>query len=579
MRILVDHLGFEPGKEKFAIAQATEMGESGEAMRFILRAVDDGSVAFEGKSGAALEVPGWKGRKFWKLDFTALDREGEYTLQIERPGALVSSGIFRVATGLLQERTLSDILFYFKSQRCSGIYDRYDRGVSFFGGREGRVDVHGGWYDASGDYSKYLSHLSYANFVNPQQTPLVVWTLLEGGARLEQWNPRLAANLGNRLLEEAAHGADFLVRMQDPEGYFYTTVFDRWSKDIEQREICSYSTQKGFKNERYAAGFRQGGGMAVAALARAAQAGISGDYGPEKYREVAETGYKYLCSHNEELLDDGMENIIDDYCALLAATEIANLTSDPKYRDGAEERGRKLAQRLVQAGDAPAWWRAGGDESRSFFHASDAGLPSAALFRFLEVWREKGGGDESAQQAQEAALRSLEAELARTRDASNPFGLARQFLRLNGRPERTAFFIPHDNGTGYWWQGENARLASLASVALYASAAGLKTRCGKEDLLGYGLDQLHWILGRNPFDTCMMHGIGRNNPTYEEGYDNAPGGIVNGITSGFEDEEDIAFLPEPVARQGIHRWRWSEQWIPHAAWFFLAACSIPSEKQ
>jgi len=26
-----------------------------------------------------------------------------------------------------------------------------------------RVDVHGGWYDASGDRSKYLSHLSYAN--------------------------------------------------------------------------------------------------------------------------------------------------------------------------------------------------------------------------------------------------------------------------------------------------------------------------------------------------------------------------------------------------------------------------------
>ena len=41
------------------------------------------------------------------------------------------------------------------------------------------MDVHGGWYDASGDVSKYLSHLSYANYLNPQQTPLAVWGLLE----------------------------------------------------------------------------------------------------------------------------------------------------------------------------------------------------------------------------------------------------------------------------------------------------------------------------------------------------------------------------------------------------------------
>jgi hypothetical protein len=30
-----------------------------------------------------------------------------------------------------------------------------------------------------------------------------------------------------------------------------------------------------------------------------------------------------------------------------------------------------------------------------------------------------------------------------------------------------------------------------------------------------------------------------------------------------------------VAHEGMHRWRWSEQWIPHAAWFFLAACMEP----
>ena len=126
-----------------------------------------------------------------------------------------------------------------------------------------------GWFDASGDYSKYLSHLSYANFMNPQQTPLVTWTLLAGRDAI----PPQSKWLDERIVDEALHGADFLVRMQAPEGFFYVTVFDRWSKDEHQREICSYATQKGIKSADYQAGFRQGGGLAGcanrAALSRA----------------------------------------------------------------------------------------------------------------------------------------------------------------------------------------------------------------------------------------------------------------------------------------------------------------------
>jgi hypothetical protein len=69
----------------------------------------------------------------------------------------------------------------------------------------------------------------------------------------------------------------------------------------------------------------------------------------------------------------------------------------------------------------------------------------------------------------------------------------------------------------------------------------------------------------------MLQGQGRNNPRYEDRYPNAPGGICNGITSGITDEADIAFLPPEVEGRGDHRWRWSEQWIPHAGWFALAA--------
>jgi hypothetical protein len=71
----------------------------------------------------------------------------------------------------------------------------------------------------------------------------------------------------------------------------------------------------------------------------------------------------------------------------------------------------------------------------------------------------------------------------------------------------------------------------------------------------------------------MLHGFGRNNPEYDKSWPNYPGGIVNGITSHLSDESDIAFLPEGIADDGRHRWRWSEQWLPHAAWYFSAVCS------
>ena len=50
---------------------------------------------------------------------------------------------------------------------------------------------------------------------------------------------------------------------------------------------------------------------------------------------------------------------------------------------------------------------------------------------------------------------------------------------------------------------------------------------------------------------CMLDGHGINNPDYlpQLGFFNAKGGICNGITAGFEDENDIAFNPEKPKRR------------------------------
>ncbi len=553
MQILLNHVGFAPAAPKRATLQHTEPLRP---QAFAVVDLRTRAIVHAGTTQPTPPVDGWKHRHFAHADFGAVAAPGRYAVMLEGTWPPVQSVPFEIADGLFGSQMLSDIVHYFKSQRCSGRFDAADRQAPLLDTREPR-DVHGGWYDASGDCSKYLSHLSYAHFMNPQQTPLVTWTLLAGRDRL----PPQSTWFDERIVDEALHGADFLVRMQAPEGFFHTTVFDRWSKDERQREICSYATQKGVKSADYQAGFRQGGGMAIAALARAAGAPRDAEFTRADYLAAAVRGFELLEARNAEFLDDGEENLIDHTCAVLAASELFARTGDARWRDGGAARARAI---VGQQDDCGLWWcdRA---RTRSFFHASDAGLPALALIRFLEVAPEPA----LAETIRATLLRALRFELAITRSVANPLGYPRQYVALPGRAGATQFFGPHANESGYWWQGENARLASLATAARAAQSLHLADAAFDADLDAYAQHALDWIFGANPFDTCMLQGWGHRPPRYETGFWNAPGGVCNGVTSGFDDERDIDFR-SPHETDPSQSWRWTEQWMPHAAWLFCA---------
>ena len=553
MQVLLNHVGFAPTATKRATLQHTQPLQ---AQPFSVVDVRTRVVVLSGVTEPTPPVDGWTGRHFAHADFSPVTAPGRYAVMLDGTWPPVQSEPFDVADGLFGSQMLSDIVHYFKGQRCTGLFDAADRRAPLLDTREPR-DVHGGWYDASGDCSKYLSHLSYANFMNPQQTPLVTWTLLAGRDRL----PPQSKWLDERIVDEALHGADFLVRMQAPEGFFYVTVFDKWSKDENQREICSYATQKGLKSADYQAGFRQGGGMAIAALARAAGAHRDGESTRADYLAAAVRGFELLQARNTEFLDDGEENLIDDYCALLAASELFLRTGDARWRDACAACARRV---IDQQDDGGFWWCDRG-RTRSFFHASDAGLPYLALMRFLDCAPDA----ELAAEVRATLLRGLRFELAITRSVANPLGYPRQYVAMPGREGTTQFFVPHDNESGYWWQGENARLGALAAAARAAQALHLADPAFDAELAAYAQRALDWLFGANPFDTCMLQGRGHNPPRYEPGFWNAPGGVCNGITSGLADERDIDFR-KPEETEPAHSWRWTEQWIPHAAWLFCA---------
>ena len=559
MLLLTNHIGYEPlGPKQAVLMSGTSHLNSSTAL--LVCADSHQTVAsFVVENGD--KVANWHQGHFFRIDFSEYSEPGIYYLQVDSS----QSETFKIEQGLLLNETLSDVLHYFKSQRWGGRFDKKDHSVPVLG-TETFVDVHGGWYDASGDVSKYLSHLSYANYFNPQQTPMVVWNMLKS-LEITADNEQVPPNTKVRLLEEALYGADFLIRMQNEQGFFYVTVFDKWSKDIEQREICAYATQDGHKSNNYQAGLRQGGGAAIAALAAAARQAECGEFSQSEYLAAAEKGYWHLRECNHQYLDDGEENIIDEYCALLACVELSKTTQNSDYLTESRYWAEKLQQRQMSDDAFKHYWSATSDGARPYYHAAEAGLPVIALCNYLDIEED----EQHAAKVISVVNKALEFELSITRAKANPFGYPRQYVKPINGAKRDAFFVAHDNETGYWWQGENARLGSLSTMALFALPHLQDTQL-KEQLLAFAHNALNWILGLNPYHMCMLDGHGHNNPDYlpHLGFFNAKGGVCNGITGGFEDENDIAFNPPEHKDDMLQNWRWGEQWIPHGAWYLLA---------
>lgn len=554
-KILTNHIGYELESLKFAVFQSTSQvaphkaevcSEAGD----IVLQLDSKDITFFG------EVQRWNKGFFTRLDISQITQSGCYFIRVACEGEVVESRPFKIDVGLLKREIAPLLLKYFQSQRCQGKWDEKDTALTFVGERTDTVDVHGGWYDASGDKSKYLSHLNYANFMNPQQTPMVVWAL----AKAYESTPDSDSQLKQQLKDEMLFGADFLERMLDKEGYFYTTVFDTWTQDPEQREICSYKTQLGYKNDAFQAGWRSGGGMAIAALAFVAKLADNS----QSYKNSAQIGFEHLIENNLAYCPDGRENIIDDYCALMAAIELYRLDKSPEYARIAQLRVESLLSRVSEDESYSGWLCADVATQRPFFHAAEEGLPIIALLRsinYLPLSEEVKNQVEVALDQQAQFYHHL------SDFDNNAFCYVKQYQQTSTQIKRAAYFYPHNNESGYWWQGENARLLSM-SCALQQLSMRAKRRPDQLASQSLAVSAIDWVLGLNPMDMCMLYGVGEHNPIDSvASHCNVVGGISNGITSGLWDEQSIEFLP---TFDPNHSWRWTEQWLPHSTWCLLA---------
>lgn len=523
-------------------------------------------AVYTGKVGPSEQVTDWHSDVWYsRIDFSAFHQSGFYKIQVQMRDKTFESFSFRIEEQALGKLVIPAIVNFFYHQRANSPQElEADKSLLLFGSDK-TVDLHGGWCDASGDISKYFSHLAYTNFMSPQQIPMVTWSMINTAERV----PGLLDSIGAKtpLMNEALYGSDYIMRSLSPEGYFYMTVFSYFDKNPKARRVVGLLADSKTTSD-YQCAYREGGGMAVAALARISQWKKDGDFTSQQYLDAAERAFAHLQKYSTQYADDGKDNIIDDYCALMAASELWIATGNPVYRDEARKRALNLNKRL-----SPEGYFIANDSNRPFWHAADAGLPIMALARFLDQETDAN----YRKVALQTIRRAIDYNLKVTHEVVNPFGYARQSFLFRGKVQN-GFFIPHKNESGWWWQGEDARLGSLAAAMLVGGRLVYPANAPfgvKPELAAYAENLVAWVLGCNPYNICMMYGYGQNNVPYMGsmyGHGSGRGGISNGITGqdGRGDGSGIDFKMEDHGNE----WRWSEQWIPHTGWFLQAVTAM-----
>ena len=184
--IFTNHIGYDSGDTKNAVYR-----REGSEIPVSFRVICDGTgeTAWEGAPVEAGEVDRWGTGYYYTMRFDEVKKPGQYYIEvIDNNGAARRSYPFKIGQNLLETSTLSAVGYYFKAQRSTGEYEAADKNIPFmYGKREGRIDAHGGWYDATGDYGVHLSHLSHTTYFNPQQAAFSAYAFFKMNDLLEEW--------------------------------------------------------------------------------------------------------------------------------------------------------------------------------------------------------------------------------------------------------------------------------------------------------------------------------------------------------------------------------------------------------
>jgi hypothetical protein len=484
--------------------------------------------------------------RYYVGDFSAYTQPGKYVLEVSREGLsghdTLSSYVFPIGEDYLA--VVQKGLECFAVQRCGPSTTGYhapchlDDGVRQDNGKF--LDLVGGWHDA-------CDLLKWSHTINGMIGLLHI-------AEKSQ-DPQLKA----RIFEEEKWGNLYFLKLQDPEGYYYSTGI---AGDRPEQGNHWTDNVRGTADDRKAV--TQPGDPYLQHMFIATQAQLAMVYGgwdapyAQRSREAAVRCFEWIKKRESR-------TYVDLGTGTSAGLRLYQLTGEQAYLDYAVAMADGFAG-LQETG-------AGGGALKGYFYANEqksicpqhVGVETLAIIGFCEfvtALRSQMNVDRwlkvlalycddyllTIAALNAFGIPACEVILATAQGGRSYKGTLYRYFMSSRNPSR------HGNsvvGRESHYQGNTAHLVGTGIVLCYAARL-----FGAEKYRRLAQRMLDWTLGVNPFDLCWMNGIGYKNPPifiapeYLPRHPTIPGSVMNGIVGDAEDRPDL----QPGKYQSCEIW-------------------------
>ena len=362
-----------------------------------------------------------------------------------------------------------------------------------------------------------------------------------------------------RFLEEAEYGARFLSGLVRTDGSMWSAVFSGYPP-YSPTEESTRGEMRPLQNNMWGP-TEWGASIAAALFVRCAAHQV----GSSQYLKTAEDlGEPLMEGYAQDITAGDLGNNLQGFGALISYNlTLYQIRHDPFYL----QRIESLTNEILSAQTCEGYFAF---KDQIAFQDYVPHLFIESLYELSQFYREQGLANQASRI--ETCILSLARFLLSTTD--HIYNRVR-FL-IDGESQMSVPLQPWMTGTN---RGANSYILSSANV--FAIAYQIS---GDPFYLQAAEDQLRWVFGRNPFGVSFFTGIGDNlsqyharlahDPVYQQIAANGavPGGIVNGLAERWGSPYiDLAPFPkEPPS------WQSNEVWLPHTAWFVLAATRLNS---
>ncbi|MBR1782098.1 MAG: glycoside hydrolase family 9 protein [Bacteroidales bacterium] len=467
------HTGYLPKADKVALSGPSKA-------RCFSLVNEKGRTVFRGKARKVSHG----GNVFMQLDFSRFRKAGRYRI---RYGKALSEA-FSIGPEVWEEPLWSALNFYF-CQRCGypveGIHDVCHADSQAFW-KDQRKTVNGGWHDA-GDLSQGYWRTAYATYA--------LLGALEVAPQAMQ----------KHLADEARWGLEWLLKVRFPEGRHHEWNTLRYYSDNIVGTLDDVASPAGFVPwESY---------LGISALMRALQSLPLTKSESRAYIEAAEEDWKAVSAVGRW----DWASFLEAAWGATASALLYRQTGKAEYREAA----LRWAERLLQCQQREAVAGVLGYFSARDSHTAFNEAPMIALSVLSEVFPELSAP------WKEAARLFLDAYLKPGSRFTAPYYL----LPAGVYPEEDKPVRAFPLWMNHVFHG--ATNVHLSQAWALAQAA---TLLDDKEALDLVQTQLEWTLGRNPFSSSLMYGVGYNfAPNFAYCTRNIAGAIPVGMDSLHDD--------------------------------------------